>query len=242
MAAGFYASANGTRVVALDVLIPYVGLPVADISTADGPAPAATDPVTLTIGNLTMACSVWTGPVSPRSGVFAGSGSMRLVGGAGGWSRKVSLSPYRAPPGTQTVLRSTVLRDLAAAAKGPSGSAERVTLAAGMDKSLGAFYVPETGAEAGRQLAAVAGRVWWMDFAGVTQVAAARPAATITTASTIGDMSFAKGRIDVATEDPRAWVPGTTFVGPTVPGGVLIAGVRLHAGPDGVLRVEALTA
>lgn len=241
MAGGFFASVNGRRVVSADVLIPCVGLPVADISMADGPSPASTSAAVLTIGNLTMQMAVSVGPVAARSGVFAGSGSARLVGGYGGWARPVSLTPYRAPAGTQKVLLSTVLRDLAAAAVGPAGSAERVNLATGLDRSLGAFYVPETGADAGRQLQALAGRVWWVDFAGVTQVAAARPATAITSASTIGDVNFARGILTAATEDPKVWVPGATFTGPTVPGGATLAGVRLHVGPDGVLRVEALT-
>lgn len=236
----FYCSANGSRVVSLDLLIPYQGAPVVDIGTADGPAPSGA--VAFVVGNLSLAMAVTQGPRTTRAGVFAGSATARLVGGAGGWARAVTIGPYRNPGG---VMLSQVLRDLAAAAVGPSGAAERVRLAEGLDTSLGAFYVVENGAQAGRllaQLVAAIGAVWWVDTKGITQIAATRPTSVITTASTIGDVSYARGRLDAATEDPRSWVPGASFTGVTVPGSVLLTDIRMHAASDGRLRIEALTA
>lgn len=232
----FFASLNGSRVVALDLMVPYYGAPVADVLLAD--APTLTGAATLTIANLSLAMTVIATPSGgAASGAFAGSSTARLVGGAGGWSRRVSLAPYRNPAGVRL---STVLGDAAKAAQGPDGRAERVTLASGLDRSLGAFYVPETRAQAGMILSALAGSLWWIDIDGVTQVARARASTTITTPATV-DYVAGKGHATVATEDLAAWQPGATYTGPTVPQGFTISRTRIHTASDGVLRVEVLT-
>jgi hypothetical protein len=209
--------------------VPWYGLPVADISLASD-APLATA-VTLKVGNLSLSMT------AIRSRAFAGVRYARLVGGAGGWATKVTMTPLRNAAG---VLLSTALRDLAALAIGPGGASETVKLAS--DKVLGGFFVPETGASAGRILGGLAAPLWWIDATGVTQVAATRPAKTIATQANVEWLDGRKGLAGVATEDVASWLPGATFTGPTVPTGLTIRDTLITSGDDGVMRVEVMTA
>lgn len=225
MTTGPYLSANGSRVVDLDLSIAYYGAPVCDLALAT-PVPL-TGPVAVIVGNLSLVMA----PLRQRT--FAGQTYARLVGGAAGWQKPVSIGPYSNPAGA---LLSHVLGDLAMA------TGERVSLAAGLDRSLGAFYVPDNTGPAARTLAAVAGPLWWVDFAGVTQVASARPATTVNSPATIPDYDGGKGWVSVATEDPAAWVPGATYTSAVIPAGITVRATRIRSGNDGVLRVEALVA
>ncbi len=238
---GPYASANGQRVTTLDLARPFLGLPVADVALATG-APLAS-PVSLVVGNLTLAMAVMLDPFTgkPRVRTFAGVTHARLVGGAGTWSTRVTLAPYKAPPGAQVML-STVLRDVAMATGSTDATRERVRLAAGLDRALGAFYVPEGGAPAGRLLATLAGALWWMDAQGVTQIAKTRTAGAITTPASLDAYDGGRAWLTVATEDLAGWRPGATYSSPTVPVGVTVEAVRVRVSGDGVGRVEALVA
>lgn len=237
--AGPYLNANGARVTAVDVAIPYYGLPVADVALAT--TTPLTSPVTLRLGNLTLRMAVMRDPATgvPRQRAFAGSTQARLVGGAGAWPTKVTLSPYDSPAG---VLLSAVLRDAAKATGASDATREQVQLGAGLDRSLGVRYVPQTGAPAGRILALLAGALWWIDVAGITQINATRPSSAITSATTAEHYDGGRQLLTVATEDPASWMPGASFVGPTVPAGVTVVASRISSGNDGLLRVEALVA
>lgn len=231
-----YIHVNGQRVVSLDLAVPFYGIPVADIAIATGaPLPS---PLSLTAGNLTLAMAVGKLPDgSPAQRSFAGTTTARLVGGAGSWGTPVSLTPYNSPGG---VLLSKVLTDLATATGTSATTREKVALAAGLDRSLGTLYVPETGAPASRLLSLLAGALWWMDTKGVTQVAATRPTTTVTNPATVTELSGAKGWVSVATEDPASWLPGATYTSATVTPAIKVAASRFHAGNDGALRVEVL--
>lgn len=231
-----YIHVNGQRVVALDLAVPWYGIPVADITLASGaPLPS---PLSLTAGNLTLAMSVAKLPDgSPAQRSFAGTTTARLVGGAGSWGTAVSLTPYNSPGG---VLLSKVLADLATATGTSAATREGVTLAAGLDRSLGTLYVPETGAPASRILSLLAGALWWVDVKGVTQVATTRPTTTVTSPATVAELSGSKGWLSVATEDPLSWLPGATYTSATVTPVIKVAASRFHAGNDGTLRVEVL--
>lgn len=238
---GPYLAANGARVVTLDAAFPYLGAPTADVALATGAS--LSSPVALTVGNLTVSMSVMLDPYTgqPRSRTFAGVTHARLVGGAGSWPTRVSLAPYRAPTGS-TVLLSKVLSDLANATGATTATRERVRLAAGLDRSLGAFYVPETGAPAGRLLAMLAGALWWIDTTGTTQIAKTRVGAAIRTAASVEGYDGGRAWVTVATEDVAGWMPGATYASPSIPIGVTVEAVRVRAGGEGKLRVEALVA
>jgi hypothetical protein len=163
-----------------------------------------------------------------RADPFAGSNSARIVGGAGGWGRSIALAPYRNPAG---VPLSLVLRDAAAAV------GETVKLAS--DRLLGEFFTPESG-PAAWLLRRLAGELWWMDDAGVTQVGA-RPATTIKSPATVESYRGGRGWLTVATEDLAAWVPKATFSGTTVTRPITVGATRIASGSDGILRLEVLT-
>lgn len=215
-----FASVNGLRSTSSSIAIPFYGQWVADVELApDTPLAGA---VTLQIGNLSMRGTVL------RTKPFAGSRSARIVGGAGGWGKTISLDPYRLASG---VPLSLVLRDAARAC------GETVKLAA--DRNLGEFYVPERG-PASRLLRQLGGELWWMDAAGVTQVGP-RPTTKIKSAATVEDYAAGKGWLTVATEDLAAWMPGATFSGNTVTTPITVGAVRIDADENGTLRLEILT-
>jgi hypothetical protein len=235
--AGPYLSANGHRVTSVDLWIPYYGAPVADVTMAD--ASILANPITLVVGNLSLRMALQLDTTGqPRQAAFAGSSTARLVGGYGGWQRTIAVAPYRNPKG---VMLSRVLSDVAMATGSSASTRERVTLASGLDRSLGLFYAPESNAPAGRLLMALAGPLWWIDTLGVTQIASARPARAITstTAPEVHDMGG--GRLLVATEDPAAWLPGATYSSPTVPTSIAVRTSKVKASEDGRMRVEVLT-
>lgn len=238
---GPYASCNGQRVTTLDLARPFYGLPVADVALATG-APLVS-PVSLVVGNLTQTMAVMLDPITgqPRVRTFAGVTHARLVGGAGRWATRVSLAPYRAPTGAQVML-STVLRDVAMATGTTAATRESVVLAAGLDRALGALYVPQTGAPASRILSILAGALWWVDEKGVTQVASARTAAAIKTPAAIDNYDGGKAWMTVGTEDVAGWAPGATYSSPSVPIGVTVEATRVRVDNGGKLRVEALVA
>lgn len=231
-----YLSANGLRVTTLDLSVPYYGLPVADVSLAAGSL--LTNPVILRAGNLTMRMAVAKLPDgSPAQTSFAGSTTARLVGGAGAWSTPVSLAPYNNPAG---VLVSKVLADLAKATGTSDATRESATLAAGLDRSLGTLWVPETGAPASRILSVLAGALWWVDVGGVTRIASTRASTTVTSAATVEGYSGSAGLVTVATEDPAAWLPGATYTSAVIPAGITVAASRFRSDNGGQLRVEVL--
>lgn len=215
------------------------GLATADIALASGTP--LVSPVTLIIGNLSLRMAIARDPedaLMQRS--FAGTTTARLVAGSGTWPTKVRLNPYRAPTGAQVRL-STVLGDLAAATSSDAVTRERVTLAAGLDRDLGSLFVPETGAPAARILALLAGKLWYVDAAGVTQIVSARPTVAIKTQANVQQIDGAKGWVQVATEDVASWAtPGNTYTSPTVQP-LTIRASRIKAENDGLLRVEVLT-
>lgn len=234
---GPYLAANNVRLTACDVELPYYGAAVADVTLSTGAI--LTSPVTLTVGNLslTMALALDTAG-KPRQRSFAGVTTARLIGGAGSWSTRVRLAPYRNPAG---VLLSSVLRDLASATGTTTATRERAKLATGLDRSLGVLYVPEAGAPASRLLGILAGALWWVDpKTGETRIAATRESSSIRTPASVEHVDGGKGLVRVATEDVAAWVPGATYTSPTVPA-FTVTSTRIHAGNDGTLRLEVMT-
>lgn len=235
-----YLSANGAHVVTVNLLVPFYGAPVADVVLAD--ATPLSGAVTLTIANLTLVMAVAFGASgAEQSGAFTGQTYARLVGGAGGWSQPVSLTPLRNPAG---ILLSTALGDVAMAAKNPvTGKAETVSLASGLDRSIGLFYAPPPSAPASRLLSALANPLWWVGTDGVTRVATTRTGSAIAaTSAQVEMLSGSAGWARVATEDVASWAtPGATYQSALVPAGITVNAARVHSGEDGVLRVEVLT-
>lgn len=241
--AGPYLSANGKRLTAVSMTVPWYGAAVCDVALAG--ADVLVSPVTLAIGNLTRAMAVARDPTDSSGATLlqrtlAGVTTARLVAGFGTWPTPVKLNPCRAPAGGQVRL-STVLRDLAQATGAGPATREQVTLAAGLDRDLGPLYCPETGAPAGRILAALAGALWYIDEQGVTQIATTRPTSAIKTVANMQAIDGGKGWLQVATEDVASWAtPGNTYTSPTVQP-LTIRASRVTSSNDGILRIEVLT-
>lgn len=232
MSAGPYLAVNGLRLTDLDLAIPYYGAPIADV-TLSTPS-SLTSPVSLSVGNLTLAMAIATrADGTPAIVTFAGVTTARLVGGAGLWRTPVALNPYRAPPGSPGVMLSRVLGDLATATGG-----ESVNLAT--DRTLGPFFAPEPNVPASRILTLLAGALWWIDAKGVTQIAATRPTSTVGSFASVEHLDGGRGWATVSTEDPQAWVPGATYTGPTATIAVMATRVRAD-GASGTMRHEVLT-
>ena len=236
MSGGPYLSANGHRCTSVNASFPYYGIPVVDVTIAD--AVTLTNPVALTIGNLTLRCALALDPNgNERQRPFAGSSQARLVGGYGGWQRTVSLPPLANPSG---IMRSVALADVALATGADATTRERINSPKALDGTIGPFWVPPVVVTAGALLSALAGPLWWVDLAGVTQIASVRPTVAIATPASVEELGGASGWVRVATEDPAAWMPGATYKSATVPQPLTVSASRIHAGADGDLRIEVL--
>jgi hypothetical protein len=84
----------------------------------------------------------------------------------------------------------------------------------------------------------VAGTQWWIDTAGVTHVGP-RLGGSVTSDFTVESFHGAPGTLSIATEDPAAWTPGTTFSSPTV-AQQTIASVRHVFTEGGKSRLEVM--
>lgn len=214
-----FASINGARAFELSLGIPLYGAWQADVSLS---APGAiASPVSLVLGNLTLVGAVY------RQGAFGGSQHARLVAGAGGWRKQVTAQGYASPSG---VLLSTVLRDAAMSV------GERVNVAS--DAPVGRFFAREA-APASRVLAQLVDGGWFIDGAGVTQIAQ-RSSPAIASPFTVVDFDTARGEAEIATEDYASWTPGATFSAPQLDGPQTVSFVRFSSDNDGTLRLRVL--
>lgn len=176
------------------VTAPSVGAWTADVWLAD--AVALTGSVTLAIGALLLSGTI------VRGGVYAGGAAYRLVGGAGGWRRAIGAKIYR-DLGTGVRL-STIIKDAA------SDVGETVVLTAAADRVVGPSYVRRAG-EASRALRELAASVWYVDWAGVTQLGARPASAPDEQAYTVVSYRPEAGIVVLATERPEAFAPGCTL-------------------------------
>lgn len=214
-----FASVNGVRIVEGSVGIPDQGLWVAKVHLeAEG---AITSPVSLVLGNLTLAGAVY------RQGAFAGRQYALLVAGAAGWMRQVVAQAYEQPGG---VMLSTVIGDVAREV------GEQVNVSP--DRSVGAFFVREA-APAQRVLRQLVGSAWYVDNRGVLQLGARAPGA-VASSFLVEDFERADGLAVISTEDEAAWVPGQSFTSPTVPDSQTISFTRFEVDNAGVLRLKVL--
>lgn len=216
-----WASLNGDRVISGSVTVPSAGVWAADVLLAiSSPIPTS---CVLTLGDLVLRGT------AVRAADFAGSRSVRLVGGGGGWRQAVTARAYQSPAG---VPLSMILRDLALEV----GEAVNVPV----DYPVGTAFVREAGPASRvlRQLVGAAG--WWMDPAGVTQVGPRLPG-LIASDFTVIHYSGGKGTFEIATETLADWVPGRSFMGPTMSAPATISTVRHVLTNEGSSRLEVMT-
>jgi hypothetical protein len=226
-----YATVNNQQIVSADLMIPYYGIWTADVVlAATSTIPSTQGGCMLTIGNLTLLGSAF------RMASFAGSRSIRLVGGYGGWRTPILPKAYANSAGVSLRM---VLSDVA------SEVGEQLNLA--QDDQIGPFYIREGTVNDGelvpaeRVLRQLAGPLWWVDTTGVTQVNTTRPSTQITTPFQVIEWSGAKGHFTVATEDNMSWLPGNTFSTTTVTTTQTISMTSLKVTGDGKLRMSILS-
>jgi hypothetical protein len=221
-----YAAYAGARVVSARVTRPSWGLWSADVLLAQDDAVAATG--TLTIGNLAL-----VGAVLPRrDGPFAGSRSVRIVGGMGGWYQNVGARFYAK---TQGVRLATVIGDVAAEV------GESVALSTAFASNVVGQYWSRAAGQAVNVLSVAVGRSWYVDDAGVTRIGD-RPASSITSPFDLTGPGYrgALGMVEIATEDPLSWRPGAVFRSELLPAALTVASATIHMAAEGVLRVEVM--
>lgn len=214
-----YFSANGIRVTAASLVIPYLGAAVADVTFPS--SITLTAPVTLMVANLTLKLGIL------RQAQFAGGATARLVAGSG-WASTVPAKAYALASG---VPLSMVMRDVAREV------GETVNIA--QDRTVGTFYVRQAG-PAARMLEQLGTPLWWVDPAGVTQIGPRAPL-SITSAATVADYMGGEGWLTVATEDLASWRPAAIFSSNTVTMPITVSATRIHTDNEGTLRIEVLT-
>lgn len=215
-----WASFATARIVSGSVMIPLYGTWVADLHFADVTAIPST-PSALTAGDLALVGT------AVRSAGFAGARSARVVGGSAGWRRDVTHRAYAFGP-----TASMVLADAA------TEVGERVVVV--NDRSLGGQWTREPG-PASRVLAMLAGSLWWMDATGTTQVGGVRSPALITSPFVVMTRAGASGHVQIGTDTLADWMPGRTFIAPTIATPLTVRMVRHHFDRDGIARTEVLT-
>jgi hypothetical protein len=189
----FYADVDGEQILHGRVVVPYYGTWTVDAMLEHGVELGKS--VTVTIGSLVLKGTTFA------AFPFAGKTSCRIVGGANGWPKVLPPRAYFNPNGVKLSLV------LGAAAK-ECGE----TLGALSDTSIGTAYVRLQG-PAVRVLSILAGESWYVDYSGVTQIAA-RGSGTIVSDFEAINASSGERRVTVASEALADWVPGRTFSSP----------------------------
>ncbi len=203
------------------IMIPYYGIWVADVVLSG--VEDLTPGVTLVIGNLSMVGHVF------RSSSFSGSRTARIVGGHGGWRKKISSQSYSS---TKKIKKSMVLRDAA------SACGEQVKIA--NDSDLGDFWVREEG-PAVFALRQIVGKTWFMGIDGVTQISDRTDTSLIQSPFDVNSWSGSKGAFNIATEDVASFVPARTFSGVNIPSTQKISMTSITFDNKGKLRIDLLT-
>lgn len=187
-----YCSINGQRCYRLNLVIPARGLWTADAVLDDVISFTGTA-VTLVLAGLTLVGSV------VRSGNYSGEGSLRIVGGKGGWMQKIPSQFYKNPNGIKL---TPVLTDAAKTCG--------ETVIVDTDTLIGPFFTREE-APACRVLNQLCPS-WFVQPDGQTRVGD-RATPTIASLFDLVDENPATnlGRIPIATDFPEDWVPGAKF-------------------------------
>ena len=206
------ATLNGLRVVAATLTIPWRGAWYADIDLDP-------DVTSTPVGAATLSAlgATFDGTIDPRAtGRFLASIRVRLVAGAGMWNQPIARQAFHNDAGVQ----STQVYQAAAALVG-----EKV------NDPTPVTYAGDFLQMAGRPASQVfRDRDYYLDFAGVTQVAS-WPAATLDSSATILSYTADEQRVDASTD--VVIVPGTTLTDARFDGALTVRDVELHIGPKG---------
>lgn len=224
----YFAEVNGAQVVGGSLLIPLVGAWTADLVLAVSDPPLVEGPATVTIGTLTLHGTVY------RAAAYGGSIRARLVGGAGGWRLPVPPQGYGSPSGVRL---SAVLGDVAAAC----GETIVVSSDVGVGPAFARVAFPASVASDVLWQLMAQGIIpsWRVDVDGVTKTDA-WPATVIGTPFIPTDQRANEGRIEIATEDYAAWLPGCVFSHPLLDRTYTSSGVEYSWGGGRPMRFDVV--
>lgn len=148
---------NGRSVARALLSVPHEGVWFAELDLTDA------DPLEGAV-SITLGASTLKGTVDTRSaGTFGLRRRVRVLAGAGGWHTVLKAQGYRNDAGVKA---SRIAADAAKACGETLG-----TFAGGVEK-LGSHYLREAGPAARALEDAARGTPWWLDYDGVTHVAA----------------------------------------------------------------------
>jgi hypothetical protein len=221
MTPGFWASLNGLPVHKLALVIPAVGLWHADVEVAE--QIDAAGPQVLIVSGTTYTCAAY------RTTDFAGTHNVRLVGGTGGWRKFVPPKQYQSPAGVPT---SVVLSDVAATVQEIPPVVDP-----SVSPTIGPMFMRQ-GGSASLVLWQLLGNAWYMDPTGTIQTAPRFGVPIATPFQTI-EVHGCPGVYEVVTDNPESWVPGMTFVSPTVTTPVTVSRV-MHTASGEAFKTEVM--
>jgi hypothetical protein len=178
---------------------PAEGVWFADITTTDDAKPIAAGPATLIIGKSSLVGTIQ----DFGSNSFQSTRSLRLVGGAGGWAKQVSVKPaYHNDAGVS----GRIVADDTAREVG-----ERIVEWPSDAAALGPDYVRDSGTAAKILTDVARGVPWWVALDGTTHVAK-RPSGTVNKkAYVLQNYEPVSQRATIQLDDPAAVLPGMSL-------------------------------
>jgi len=196
--ASTYVSANGHTCDRARVTVGYVGPWTAELHLPSDVE--LTSPVTLRIGALTLVGA----PVPGMNGTYAEQRTVRIAGGAAGWSQTVGGKGYHNDAGVKAQL---VAQDVASAVGETLGSFVPTS------ERVGSDYAREAG-PAARALSNVigTGAAWWVDYAGVTQVGQRVQSALVSKSYQVLSFNPSERTATLIADDPSTITVGALLV------------------------------
>lgn len=192
-----FASVNGQRITAAQLLVSNVGPWVLDCDFEGEPVLSGL--VEVVLGTLKLAGTL----VETQTGTFGLQLKGRIVGGNASWGKTVAAKDYHNDAGVKArLIAEDVAREVG----------ERLGTFADAPERVGIDYVrPATRASSVIETVAGRGVAWWVDFAGVTQVG--KRIARVLDKSAY-EVLFYDPRTNIATialDDPAAMFIGATI-------------------------------
>lgn len=219
----FWSSLNGERIISGIITIPYNGLWSAEVILALSTNISTN--CTLIIGDLTL------DGYAIRMASFAGSRSVRIVGGFGGWRKNLTARQYKY---SGIIKLSTILTHAAIEV------GEQIYIDPIKDIVIvnNETYIRQK-APAQRLLNELYPN-WWISPDGITQIAD-RSNLLITTPFTVIGYSGSTGKVQIATENISDFLPGRTYTSATISTPQTISSTTINIEPKtGVVRLEIL--
>jgi hypothetical protein len=186
------AAISGVTVLECRVHLPRWGLWFAEVVT-DQPAELSGQ-VTLTVADLNLRGTIVAG------GPWLGRSAYRIVGGAGGWAKRIPSKGYASDAGVKA---STVIGDAAREAGETVEGAPKTSLGPAWERMAGA---------ASLTLQLCTERAWYVGEDGVTRFGA-RPRQQYAGGAARGSVDLAAGTIELMSDSIASLVPGVVVEG-----------------------------